>query len=333
MGRTFAAVAGLPLASAFKREEVSYARLCTSWAIQRLFWRRVETCHQQSLNCRAPTASQHGGGLLGPHGRHRATWLWESAIQLMIAILSDIHGNVEAMEAVLHDAATFGIDAVYCLGDLIGCGPDPIPCVQRAMNWRLVVQGNFDKAALGDDDLPGWTAVHARKTVLRFRSQLSEHVDRHAITEFLTSLPSHFVATDAFYVHGSPRNHLYEYLFPEDIYNERKLNAVASHFDSLCFCGHTHIPGIIHRNSSRNLWDYLSPAECDYQYSISKEKVICNVGSVGQPRDGDPRASYVLYTPGTICFRCVEYNAERTIQKMCDEGDSGYVSQRLREGR
>ena len=116
----------------------------------------------------------------------------------MIAILSDIHGNLEAMEAVLHDAAMFDVHAIYCLGDIIGYGPDPIPCVQRAMKWDVVLQGNFDKAVLGDDDLPGWSAVHARNTILRFRSQLSQQTDWSIITEFLTSLPSYFAATDAF---------------------------------------------------------------------------------------------------------------------------------------
>jgi len=251
----------------------------------------------------------------------------------MIAILSDIHGNLEAMDAVLQDAATFGVHAIYCLGDIIGYGPDPIPCVRRAMKWDLVLQGNFDKAVLGDDDLPGWTAVHARKTVLRLRSQLSQQTDGREMIEFLASLPSHLVASDAFYVHGSPRNHLYEYLYPEDIYNERKMDAVTPLFGSLCFCGHTHLAGIFRRNSARDCWEHMTPEECGYEYSITEEKLICNVGSVGQPRDNDPRASYVLFGPGTISFRRVEYDIDRTIQKMLDEGDGGFDGQRLHDGR
>lgn len=241
----------------------------------------------------------------------------------MIAILSDIHGNLEALEAVLHDAATFGVHAIYCLGDIIGYGPDPIRCVQRAMNWDVVLQGNFDKVALGNDNLPGWTAVQARNTILRFRSQLSQHPNRSNIIEFLTSLPSHLVTPEAYYVHGSPRNHLHEYLFPEDVFNQRKMEAVMSLFDALCFCGHTHIPGIFHCNLSRDCWKYISPNECASQYSITDEKLICNVGSVGQPRDNDPRASYVLFTPGTIFFRRVEYDVDCTIRKMRKDGFDG----------
>lgn len=251
----------------------------------------------------------------------------------MIAILSDIHGNLEALEAVLQDAASFGVQAIYCLGDIVGYGPDSVACVRRAMTWNLVLQGNFELAALGDGDLPGWSASHARETVLRFRSQLSQQDDRGAITEFLTSLPSHRVVTEALYVHGSPRNHVCEYLFPEDIYNQRKMDAVALLFDSICFCGHTHIPGIFRRNSLRGSWEHFAPEECNYQYPVTEKKLICNVGSVGQPRDGDPRASYVLLTPGIISFRRVEYDVDLTIQKMRDEGDDGFGGQRLGEGR
>lgn len=251
----------------------------------------------------------------------------------MIAILSDIHANLEAMEAVLHDAASFDVHAIYCLGDIIGYGPDPIPCIQRAMNWDLVLRGNFDEAALLNDDLAGWSAHHARRTVLRFRSQLSQHPDRDAIKEFLSMLPSHFATGSVTYVHGSPRNHLYGYLFPEDIYNERKMADIASLFDSLCVCGHTHIPGIFHRSPSRDSWDYAAPEECNGQYPIAEDKLICNVGSVGQPRDGDPRASYVLLAAETIYFRRVEYDMERTIKKMRDNGDGDLDGQRLRDGR
>lgn len=251
----------------------------------------------------------------------------------MIAILSDIHGNLEATEAVLRDADTFDIHEIYCLGDIIGYGPDPIPCIRHVMMWDVVLQGNFNKAALGDEDLSGWSAAHARETILHFRSQLSQQADRRAISDFLTSLPSHFVAAEAYYVHGSPRNLLYEYLFPEDIYNQRKMDAVTSLFDSICFCGHTHVPGIFHRNSSHDGWEYIAPEECDYQYPITGEKLICNVGSVGQPRDGDPRACYVLFSPDRIVFRRVEYDSDHTIRKMLDEGDDGFAGQRLRGGR
>lgn len=250
----------------------------------------------------------------------------------MIAILSDIHGNLEALEAVLADVASFNVDAVYCLGDIIGYGPDPISCIQHAMMWQIVLQGNFDHAAIGNDDLPGWSgAVHARKTILRFRSQLAQHPNRSSITDFLTSRPTYFVTVDAFHVHGSPRNHLHEYLFPEDIYNDRKMDAITSLFDSLCLCGHTHLPGIFQRKSSG--WDYVTPEECGYQYSIAEDKLICNVGSVGQPRDNDSRACYVLFTPHIITFRRVEYDIDRTIQKMRDEGDDDFHGQRLFEGR
>jgi len=249
----------------------------------------------------------------------------------MIAILSDIHGNLEALEAVLADAAAFNVDAVYCLGDLIGYGPDPIPCIEYAMSWDIVVRGNFDNAAISDDDLSGWTAFHARKTVLRFRSQLNQHSRRHSITDFLSSLPTHLNTTDALYVHGSPRNYLNEYLFPEDTYNPRKMGSLEPLFRSLCFCGRTHIPGIFHRDALA--WGFTSPAKCDHQYPLSDDKVICNVGSVGQPRDGDPRASYVLFTPDNITFRRVDYDVDLTSRKIRNDEDDDFPGQRVRDGR
>jgi diadenosine tetraphosphatase ApaH/serine/threonine PP2A family protein phosphatase len=250
----------------------------------------------------------------------------------MIAILSDIHANLAALEAVLWDVEQFDVEAIYCLGDIIGDGPDAITCLRHAMTWPVVLLGNFDEAALGTDDLPGWiTAVHARQTILRFRSELAQHADCATMSAFLSALPSHVLSPDALFVHGSPRSHVTEYLYPEDIYNERKMTAIASHFDSLCFCGHTHIPGVF--RSAAPVWDYISPEECNYEYPVAKDKLICNVGSVGQPRDGDPRACYVLFAPDRIVFRRVDYDVDRTIQKMRDNGDDDMHSERLRSGR
>ncbi len=162
-------------------------------------------------------------------------------------------------------------------------------------------------------------AAVTRKTTLRFRSQLAQHPDREAISIFLASRPTHFVTDRAFHVHGSPRDHLHEYLFPEDIHNEGKMNEVMSLVETLCFCGHTHVPGMFHRNSGG--WGFTNPEDSDYQFLVTSEKAICNVGSVGQPRDGDARACYVLFNRDTITFRRVAYDIDRTIQKMRDEGD------------
>ncbi len=248
----------------------------------------------------------------------------------MIAITSDIHGNLEALDAVLADAESFGVQAIYCLGDLVGYGPDPIPCVQRAIAWPVVLRGDFERATV-DDNFSRWsTSAPAQTGMIRFRTQLAAHPDREAIQRFLGSLPTFYATQPALYVHGSPSDHTYEYLFPEDIYNQRKMDANTSLFGPLCFCGHTHVPGIFHRDGPG--WNFKTPAEIGNSYALSKEKLIVNVGSVGQPRDRDPRACYVLYTPERIQFRRVDYDIDRTVQKIRDQGDDGFGAQRLHEG-
>lgn len=249
----------------------------------------------------------------------------------MIAILSDIHGNLEALEAVLKDAVSFEIERIVCLGDLVGYGPDPIPCVERAREWHFVLRGFYDLAAVLDDDLAGWSSASAKNSILRFREELQQHPQCRELTDFLTALPTLATIGDALFVHGSPRGPTNEFLFPEDIYNTRKMDAIAERVSSLCFCGNTHIPGIFYRGESG--WKYLSPAECGDRFPLTVGKILCTVGSVGQPRDLDPRACYVLYSKQKIIFRRVDYDRELTIRKIRERGDDDLFGQRLRDGR
>lgn len=252
----------------------------------------------------------------------------------MRAILSDIHGNLEALEAVLADMASFGVQEVFCLGDLVGYGADPIACVEHAMAWPVVLLGNFDLAAMQGDDLEGWTAHAAKRSIFKFRQRLLKTGKEATVGAFLRDLPYKHVDGQALYLHGSPRDPVNEYLFPEDIYNPRKLDAVSQGFERLCFCGHTHVPGIFYPHDEQE-WAFLSPEQCDYQYQLGPGKTICNVGSVGQPRDGDPRPSYVLLEEKTINFRRVDYDIEKSIQKINDDDDDpdGLSGARLRDGR
>jgi diadenosine tetraphosphatase ApaH/serine/threonine PP2A family protein phosphatase len=135
------------------------------------------------------------------------------------------------------------------------------------------------------------------------------------------------------YVHGSPRNHLNEYVFPEDIYNERKMTGLGEKFGRLCFNGHTHVPGIF-RERGPGEWDFVSPEECKTGFPIDGRRVICNVGSVGQPRDGDWRACYILFDGAHIWFRRVAYDVETTIRKIHAIPElENFLGDRLREGR
>jgi predicted phosphodiesterase len=152
----------------------------------------------------------------------------------MIAILSDIHANLEALEAVLNDVAKFPVEAIYCLGDLVGYGPDPIPCLQAAMEWDLVLLGNHDVAALNPgNDLDGWSALAAKNSVLRARAQLQQHPRGAELSVFFWALRSQFSSRGNLFLHGSPRHPIHEYVFPEDIHNDKKMNALMSCFEKV----------------------------------------------------------------------------------------------------
>ena len=104
------------------------------------------------------------------------------------------------------------------------------------------------------------------------------------------------------FVHGTPRSPLSEYVFPEDVYNARKIERIFAFIQQYCFQGHTHVPGVF-TESCR----YLSPKELGGHYELNSEKVMINVGSVGQPRDNDPRSCYVIVRDQNVEFRRVEY--------------------------
>ena len=248
----------------------------------------------------------------------------------MNAIISDIHGNLEALDAVLADAKSCGASNIYCLGDIVGYGPNSIQCVERAMSWPIVLMGNFEQAAATNSDLEGWTAHAARKTVYRFRESLTQNP---SVRNFLSGLSDSFRDNGVLYVHGTARHPIYEYLYPEDILQRQKMSEIAECFDRLCFCGHTHLPGIFFRGETDD-WKFVTPEQCNHEYEITGRKTICNVGSVGQPRDSDPRACYVLHDETKISFRRVSYDVEQTIAKIKNDDDfDDFLGDRLRSGR
>jgi hypothetical protein len=134
----------------------------------------------------------------------------------MKAILSDIHGNLEALHAVLEDAERCGIEEIYCLGDMVGYGPNPRECLDLAWGWKVVMQGQFDREVLNDPPDFGPTAASATRSLIWSRSQLTMPVPDPQTAEqrwtFLTGLPDTHTQGDFLFVHGSPREPLYEYV-------------------------------------------------------------------------------------------------------------------------
>jgi predicted phosphodiesterase len=251
------------------------------------------------------------------------------------ALISDIHGNLEALEAVLTDIAGHRINEIFCLGDLVGYGPNPCECIDLVMaNCRVTLLGNHDQAVVSDLTRSKSPAGLADP---RTWIQLNDPRDRgrnDARKAFLSHLPRTYEIGPYQFVHGSLRNPVSEYVFPEDIYNRRKMEQLFSLIGHYCFQGHTHIPGII-----TGSFEYLAPADINDEYCLGEEKLIINVGSIGQPRDGDDRVCYVILDDGPnedvvdstdedglpvrspgITYRRVPYDFETTIRKINDSG-------------
>ena len=248
----------------------------------------------------------------------------------MKALISDIHSNLEALEAVLADIARQNVNEIYCLGDIVGYGPNPRECVDLVMHCKVVLLGNHDQGAMFDPD--GFNPS-AERAIVWTRAQLEspseDRLKKERRWEFLAERPRTHREDGFLYVHGSARNPLNEYVFPEDIYNQRKMERIFALVDRYCFQGHTHVPGIF-----TETLQFHSPDEIDYVYKLNGRKTLCNVGSVGQPRDGDWRACYVLLDGETIRYRRVEYDINATVQKIYNIPDlENFLGDRLRDGR
>ena len=245
------------------------------------------------------------------------------------AIISDIHGNLEALKAVLADIELQGVSAIYCLGDIVGYGPNPRECVDIAREFTLSVLGNHDQGALFD---PEGFSSGAERAIFWTRSEL-ETIDDTTLArqrwDFLCELPRQIREDNLLFVHGSARNPLNEYVFPEDVYNPRKLSRIFSLIPQSCFQGHTHVPGVFSEDCR-----FSSPAELGNCFTIGNTKVMINVGSVGQPRDGIPDASYVILDDDKLEFRRVPYPVDVTVAKIYAIPQlDNFLGDRLRDGR
>jgi diadenosine tetraphosphatase ApaH/serine/threonine PP2A family protein phosphatase len=239
-----------------------------------------------------------------------------------ILVISDIHANLTALEAVIKDAAE--VDAVWCLGDLVGYGPDPNPCVNRIRKLPNVVCviGNHDAAALGQIDLQAFNR-DARQSAEWMIGELSA-----TNLKFLSNLPESLVIDDVTLAHGSPRNPVWEYLL--DPYTAATNFA---YFETpFCFTGHTHLPVAYEmQNGSLSVdWNLLKHG----QNLVMNERTIINPGSVGQPRDHDPRASYAIYYPDTRIWEPhrVEYNIAAVQARILAAGLPKRHAARLEQG-
>jgi diadenosine tetraphosphatase ApaH/serine/threonine PP2A family protein phosphatase len=245
------------------------------------------------------------------------------------AIISDIHANLEAFEAVLAEISRLGIREIYCLGDIIGYGPNPRECIDLVMqHCQVCILGNHDQAALFDPE--GFNAG-AERAIFWTRAMLEsgDAANNERRWEYLGELPRMRREADFLFVHGSARNPLNEYVFPEDIYNQRKMERIFGLVDKYCFQGHTHIPGVF-----RDDYSFQSPEEIGSSFECGEQKILVNVGSVGQPRDGNNKASFVVLDGRKVTFIRVPYDFEKTIAKINGISElDNFLGERLRDGR
>jgi diadenosine tetraphosphatase ApaH/serine/threonine PP2A family protein phosphatase len=249
----------------------------------------------------------------------------------MLAILSDIHSNLEALTAVLEEIDRREIEHIICLGDVIGYGPNPKECLDLIMQRsKATLMGNHDFAVFYEPYNFNNPAEQASYWTRRVFEEESDANRRMARWKFLGGLPARLRTSDYLAVHASPRRPINEYIFPDDIYtNPSKFVVLFERFEKLCFVGHTHVPGVFLEGP-----DFFSPDELDYRYDIAEEKAIINVGSVGQPRDKDPRSSFVILNETSVEFVRLAYDVDTTVQKMIDNPElDNFLGSRLLDGK
>ena len=237
------------------------------------------------------------------------------------AVLSDIHGNLEALRAVLADAAEHA-DDVLCLGDVVGYGADPAPCVDLVgTRARAIVAGNHEHAVIGRLDL-SWFNRYARAAAEWTRERLDA-----SCTSYLDALPLTAVVGDATLVHASPHQPQdWDYLVTE----EDGLTAFTAFETRLCFVGHSHVPAVWSLGSSGP--DYAR-GSVDVTLDAGRRYIV-NVGSVGQPRDRDTRAAYAVWDVDArqITVRRVPYDVATARAKIEDAGLPRFLADRLAAG-
>jgi len=248
-----------------------------------------------------------------------------------IAIISDIHANLEALVAVFADIDAQGVSEVLCLGDVVGYGIDAEACIDLVQRRCAVcLCGNHDWAVV--NSALGFNAM-ARQAIDYTRERLHPRAfggrRRARRWAFVKDLPQEHRTNDWLLVHGSPRDPVMEYVFPEDVeIAPQKLEEIFGMFEGACFVGHTHLPGVFTEDMT-----FVPPAQLPDGYYLGAGRAVVNVGSVGQPRDGDVRACYVQVADGQVTYRRVAYDIQKTTEKIRASRIGNVCAERLALGK
>jgi diadenosine tetraphosphatase ApaH/serine/threonine PP2A family protein phosphatase len=255
-----------------------------------------------------------------------------------IALVSDLHSNIEAVEAVMADIEREGVETIYCLGDVIDYGPNPTEVLDIAVErFKLNILGNHEEALMNiaeDFNERAMRSVHWTRDAMN-NPELSRE-KRKSYWNFLDEMAKTKSAAqkDLLFLHGSPRQPTRDYIFPKDIRNTEKMDQIFAKLageQRYCFCGHSHIPGIY-----TDKYQYAHPSRIkDGKVNLSRfERLLVNIGSVGQPRDNDIRASYVILDGEEVTFRRVPYDHQKTVDKIrAIEQLPSFLAERLLVGK
>ena len=233
------------------------------------------------------------------------------------AFISDIHGNLEALEVVLKYIDEQEIDRIYCLGDVVGYGPNPNECVDLVREkCRVVLMGNHDYAAIGRANIDYFNE-YARRAAYWTMEQLTD--ENHA---YLTSLPFTHQNDEIIMLHASPTNPRHWYYVLSQHEAKIEMNAF---IQPLCFIGHSHVPVIFSESQMFREEVFIC---------VPGEKYIVNAGSTGQPRDGNPNSCFAVFDDEKrqIEYIRLKYNIQKTHKKIIKAGLPHFLAERLLKG-
>lgn len=248
-----------------------------------------------------------------------------------IAVISDVHGNLEALEAVLARIDALQVDAVYSLGDVVGYGPDPEACLARVTRrCRVRLMGNHEYGVLHADD----RETDFNPTALRVVDWTSKRIREAGLLESIAGLKSSHREGPLLFVHGSARNSLHEYILESDSQGYSNFDQILASLEQdftdfrICFVGHNHKPFLATREG------FLHPHEGCHEFQVPEDETLyVSVGSVGQPRDRDPRACFATFDGTTLAYHRVDYPFEITAGKIRAHGLPAILADRLAVGR
>lgn len=260
----------------------------------------------------------------------------------LTAVISDLHGNMPAIETAVADALARGAKRLYCLGDIVGYGAQPYEAlcfVRERVEGRggfergLCLKGNHEAALIdteGDSDFNPKARAAIRWTGEALRAGDPK------VYDWIDELSPWAVDESAMWAHGSPRDPLREYLLPRDRQQPEKMracfDALAARDRLVCFVGHSHVPAIYFEDGRMyRPTGTTTPLDLDLRPGA---RAIVNVGSVGQPRDGDPRLSYVLWDGTRPSFVRLDYDHQAAADRIRAVADLPvFLAERLAVGR